>query len=77
MLLSAVRRSSLAMSARFSLSAGASKPTVPRRSTHWVYAGDAGKLLREYLAARYGLDLDPDRGTGEVFLAGAAQKPTN
>lgn len=35
---------------------------------HWLYAGDAGKLLREYLDARYVLGRDPRQASGAVFL---------
>jgi hypothetical protein len=35
---------------------------------HWVYAGDAGKLLREYLDAKYGLARDPRQASGAVFF---------
>jgi hypothetical protein len=39
-------------------------PTGP----HWVYAGDAGRLLREYLNAKYGLARDPRQASGAVFF---------
>jgi hypothetical protein len=35
---------------------------------HWRTAGDAGRLLREYLDAKYGLGRDPRRASGEVFF---------
>ena len=35
---------------------------------HWVYAGDAGRLLREYLDAKYGLARDPRQASGAVFF---------
>lgn len=38
---------------------------------HWVYAGDAGRLLREYLGAKFGLAGNARQGTGEVFFEGA------
>jgi hypothetical protein len=41
---------------------------------HWVFAGDAGKLLREYLAEKYGSGADPLRGSGEVFLEGVKDR---
>jgi len=39
-------------------------PTGP----HWVYAGDAARLLREYLDAKYGLARDPRQASGAVFF---------
>ncbi len=42
----------------------AQPPTGP----HWVYAGDAGRLLREYLDAKYGLARDPRQASGAVFF---------
>ena len=35
---------------------------------HWVYAGDTGRLLREYLAAKYRLTRDPRQASGGVFF---------
>jgi hypothetical protein len=37
---------------------------------HWVYAGDTGRLLREYLVEKYGPGAEPLQGSGEVFLEG-------
>lgn len=39
-------------------------PTGP----HWMYAGDAGVRLREYLDAKYGLGRNPRQASGEVFF---------
>jgi hypothetical protein len=39
-------------------------PTGPQ----WVYAGDAGRLLREYLDAKYGLARAPRQASGAVFF---------
>lgn len=36
---------------------------------HWMYAGDAGRLLRAYLVEKYGLERDAGEGSGEVFYA--------
>jgi len=35
---------------------------------HWVYACDAGRLLREYLGAKYGLERDPRQASGAVYF---------
>ncbi len=35
---------------------------------HWVHAREGGRLLREYLDARYGLGRDPGLASGAVFL---------
>ncbi len=40
----------------------------PPEGPHWVYAGDAGRSLREYLDAKYGLGRDPRQASGAVFL---------
>ncbi len=39
----------------------------PPAGPHWVYAGEAGRLLREYLDARFELGGNPAQGSGEVF----------
>ncbi len=35
---------------------------------YWVHAGKAGRLLREYLDAKYGLGGNAVQGSGEVFV---------
>jgi hypothetical protein len=45
-------------------------PTGP----HWVYAGDAGRLLREYLDAKYGLARDPRQASGAVFFKAVRER---
>lgn len=40
----------------------------PSTEPHWVVAGEAGRLLREYLDAKYGLGGNPVQGSGAVFV---------
>jgi len=35
---------------------------------HWIYIGEGGTMLREYLTARYQVSQDPLGGSGEVFF---------
>ena len=41
-----------------------SQPSGP----HWVYLGEVGSALREYIVAKYHIAQDPHGGSGEVFF---------